>query len=70
MNELTFILTLLLEKNIITSKEFKELHKVAVTSTLNNSAAQMLAKVQAAIRRANTPALASVQELDAADLMK
>jgi hypothetical protein len=70
VNELTFILALLLEKEAITPKEFKELHSVVMNSSLNNSGTQMLSKVQEAIRKANTPVVASVQEIDAKDLLK
>lgn len=70
MNELTFVIALFLEKGLLTPKEARELHKVAVNGSLNNSLSQMMAKVRIAVEAANTPPIANVKFVDAKDVLK
>jgi hypothetical protein len=65
MNEVTFVIALLLSKKLLSEKEAKELVNVATHSSLNNSLPQMLAKVQTALEKANAKPLASVDTIDA-----
>lgn len=70
MNELTFTIALLYEKGILSSKEAKELHKLAVTSSLNNSLPQMISKIRITLDKVDRPAIASVKTVDAKDVLK
>ncbi len=50
MNEMTFMLALLLEKNIITKEEAVKLHKVVVNQTISNNLDEMRRKVLSALK--------------------
>lgn len=69
MNEVTFMLAVLLEKKVITPKEAIELRKVAVEQTLNNSLKEMGGRVKTAIDKANAEPMKNVQSVSAKDFL-
>lgn len=70
MNSLTFVIALLYEKGLLTDKEAKALHKVAVEQTLNNNLRQMQERIRAAIDPDTSDTPISVTTVDARDLLK
>lgn len=66
MNEITFVLAVLVNKEIITKQEAQRLHKSMTQNILNSNINEMIAKVE----RALSVNEISLQTIDANDIIK
>ena len=66
MNEITFVLAVLVNKEIITKQEAQKLHKSMTQNILNSNINEMIAKVEHALSVSEI----SIQTIDANDIIK
>lgn len=66
MNELTFLLAVLVKKDVLTELEAKQLKKEAAQNILNSDLPAMLAKVDRAFKVEEK----ELQTIDASDIIK
>jgi hypothetical protein len=66
MNEITFVLAVLVNKEVITKQEAQKLHKSMTQNILNSNINEMISKVE----RALSVNEISLQTIDANDIIK